>query len=202
VKTLLIILSILLLSSFITSCEKKEETLYRWGKYPPYVWKGFGDKETHPKYEGDVENGKPNGLGILIFPSGSKYVGSWKNGFFNDYGTLTYPDGRKYVGEHKNGKRNGQGIMTLPLGTKYVGEWKDNKRHGQGTITFSDGLGKYEGEYKDGKYWNGTMYDKDGIIKYNYVNGEWSSRHNKILPSQYSQISINTIHYLWNILWD
>ena len=30
-------------------------------------WKYFGDKETHQKYEGQVENGVPNGLGVLIF---------------------------------------------------------------------------------------------------------------------------------------
>ena len=58
----------------------KGETLYGWGEYPDYVWKGFGDKETHPKYEGGVENGVPNGLGVLISPTGWKYFGSWKNG--------------------------------------------------------------------------------------------------------------------------
>ena len=58
----------------------KGETLYGWGKYPEIVWKGFGDKETHPKYEGDVENGVPNGLGVLISTNGWKYFGSWKNG--------------------------------------------------------------------------------------------------------------------------
>ena len=31
--------------------------------------KGFGDKDTHPIYKGDVKNGVPNGLGFLIFPN-------------------------------------------------------------------------------------------------------------------------------------
>ena len=44
------------------------------------VWKGFGDKETHPKYKGQVKDGKPNGLGVIIYTDGSKYVGRWKNG--------------------------------------------------------------------------------------------------------------------------
>ena len=100
-KHLLILLYFPLLSSFITSCDKKEETLYRWCKYPDYLWKGFrllffGDKETHSKYEGDVENGKPNGVGILISPMGGKYVGSWKNGVRNGQGTTTYSSGTKY----------------------------------------------------------------------------------------------------------
>jgi len=80
VKHILILLSTLLLSSFLTSCEKKEGTLYLWETSSGSVWKGFGDKETHPKYEGDVENGVPNGLGVLISTNGWKYFGSWKNG--------------------------------------------------------------------------------------------------------------------------
>jgi hypothetical protein len=81
VKHLLIILiSILLLSSPVIGDNHKGETLYGWGNTLPYVWKGVGDKETHPKYEGDVENGVPNGLGVLISTNGWKYFGSWKNG--------------------------------------------------------------------------------------------------------------------------
>ena len=113
-KNLLIILISLLLSSFITSCGKnssspvivdthKGETLYKWGEYPNYVWKGFGDKETHPVYEGQVESGKPNGEGILTFPIyGYKYVGEWKDGKRNGKGEYIHPNGRKLVGEWKN----------------------------------------------------------------------------------------------------
>ncbi len=50
----------------------KGETLYGWGEHPDYKWMGFGDKDTHPKYKGDVKNGKPNGLGVVNYPSGSK----------------------------------------------------------------------------------------------------------------------------------
>ena len=37
-----------------------------------------GDKDR--KYEGDVENGKPNGMGQLTFLKGEKYVGEFKQG--------------------------------------------------------------------------------------------------------------------------
>ena len=67
-KHLLIILSILLLSSFLTSCEKKEEILYEWKTSSGKVWKYFGDNKIHTRYEGEVENGVPNGLGIMIYP--------------------------------------------------------------------------------------------------------------------------------------
>ena len=62
-----------------------------------------GDSGNEGKYEGEIENWKPNGLGIMIYPSGSKYVGSWKNGKKNRQGTFTYPNGEKYEGEWKDG---------------------------------------------------------------------------------------------------
>ena len=56
-KLLLIILSILLLYSPVIGDNHKGETLYGWGKCCDYVWKGFGDKGTNPKYKGGIENG-------------------------------------------------------------------------------------------------------------------------------------------------
>jgi hypothetical protein len=48
--------------------DHKGETLYRWDNPSGdgYVWKGFGDKDNQQKYQGDVENGKPNGLGVIF----------------------------------------------------------------------------------------------------------------------------------------
>ena len=137
---LIILLSILLLSSPVIGDNHKGETLYRWGKYPDYVWKGFGDKDTHPVYKGEVENGEPKGKGIETFPNGEKYVGEFKDGKFHGQGTETSPDGNSYEGEWKDGKQNDQGKWTLPNGSQYVGEWKD------------------------GIEWRVTIYDKDGKI--------------------------------------
>ena len=87
----------------------KGETLYRWETSSGKVWKGFGDKDTQSKYVGEIENGEPNGLGVLtISPTGTrvegKYVGEWKAGKRNGQGTFTVSDRTKYVGEFKNGK--------------------------------------------------------------------------------------------------
>ena len=154
-KHLLILISILLLSSPLIGDNHKGETLYGWiTSSSTLEWKGFGDKETHPIYKGDVENGKPSGLGVI-----------------------TFPDGRMYVGEYKDGNQNGQGTETYPSGSKYVGEWKDGVRNGQGTYTqygsllYPDGR-KYVGEYKNGKEWNGTYYNNNGKKEYKLVNGE------------------------------
>ena len=205
---LIILISIALLSSLLISCtesspspeiednlspvigdEHKGETLYRWGDVCcDYKWMGFGDKDLHPKYLGQVKNVKPNGLGILIEPNGSKYVGSWKDGqkngqgIFtslygqkNGQGTFTSLYGSKYVGEWKNGRKDGQGTITWSDGEKYEGQWKDGEKNGQGTFIHGKGKlegQKYEGEYKDGFYWNGTLHDKDGNIVGKYVNGK------------------------------
>ena len=79
-KHLLLILSILLLSSPLIGDNHKGETLYRWDTSSGYVWKEFGEKDTNPKYKGDVENGEPNGLGIFINTNKGKYVGEWREG--------------------------------------------------------------------------------------------------------------------------
>jgi len=128
VKHLLLILFILFLSSFLTSCDKKEETLYQWETSSGYEWKTIGDKNNNPQYKGEVKR---------------EYI------IFGDYireglGSLTYPDGRKYVGEWKDGKRNGQGTQTLPNGMKYVGKWKDEEEW-NGTIYRKNGnnFGKF-----------------------------------------------------------
>ena len=103
---LIILISILLLSSPGIGNSHKGETLYLL-KNPSgdgYIWKGFGDKETQPKYQGNVKDEIPNGIGILIFPNGDKYVGEWKDGKRNGQGTVTFTNGDKYVGEWKYGE--------------------------------------------------------------------------------------------------
>ena len=125
---LILLISFLLLSSPVIGDNHKGETLYRWENPSGdgWVWKGFGDKETQPVYKGEVENGVPNGLGILYDLDGSKYVGSWKNGKKNRQGTFTYPNGEKYEGEWKDGGLwNGTGYdKNGNINGKFVnGEW-------------------------------------------------------------------------------
>ena len=154
VKHLLIIFSLLLLSSFLTSCTQPNGT----------------------KYVGEYKDGKRHGQGTFTHTDGGKFVGEWKDDKPNGQGTFTHYTGKKYVGEWKDGKPNGQGTTTFLDGSKYVGEYKDGRMNGQGT--FTHGKGKYEGqkyvgEYKDDKRWNGIYYDKNenGNIIVKFVNG-------------------------------
>jgi hypothetical protein len=177
---LIIILSILLLSSFLTSCEK-EGILYRWETSSGFEWKTMGDKNNNIYYQGEVKREYIlfgdyilEGLGSKTFPDGDKYVGEWKDGVRNGQGIFTFGKGKhegdKFVGEYKDGVRNGQGTYTWTNGQKYVGEWKDEKENGQGTMSLSNGE-KFVGEYKDGRPWNITGYDKNGNIIGKMVNG-------------------------------
>jgi len=105
-KHILIIISFLLLSSPVIGNNHKGETLYRWGVYPDYKWMGFGDKDTHPVYQGQVKNGKPNGLGVIIYPDGiwkggNKYVGEWKNG--KEWNITLYEKNGNIIGRFVDG---------------------------------------------------------------------------------------------------
>jgi len=144
-RHILIIISLLLFSPLLFGDSHNGKILYGWETSSGVQLREFGDKDIHPQYKGDVENRKPNGLGIMTFPDGRKYVGEWKNGKKNGHGTFAFPSGFKYVGEYKVGKM-----------------WNVKKYNKDG---------KYVGEYKNGEVWNGIVYDKNGNIIGNWVNG-------------------------------
>ena len=76
---LIILISILLLSSPVIGNSHKGETLYRWGDVCcDYKWMGFGEKDTNPKYQGQVKDGKEHGQGTLTTPDGFTDVPVWK----------------------------------------------------------------------------------------------------------------------------
>ena len=89
-KHLLITLSILLLSSPLFGKSQETNVLYRWETSSGFQWKTFGEKGTHPIYKGDVENGKPNGLGVITFLDGSKFVGERIQGWGKEWSRNIY----------------------------------------------------------------------------------------------------------------
>ena len=103
-RHILIIISLLLFTSPLFGDSHNGKILYGWETSSGIQLREFGDKDIHPQYKGDVENRKPNGLGIMTFTDGRKYVGEWKNGEKHGHGTFTFPSGYKYEGEYKVGK--------------------------------------------------------------------------------------------------
>ena len=95
-KQLLITISILFLFFPVVGDNNESVTLYLLGEYPNWEWEEFGEKGTQSKYQGQVRDGKPNGLGVLTSTNGWKYFGSWKNGEiwngteYDNYGNIIY----------------------------------------------------------------------------------------------------------------
>ena len=90
------------------------------------------------KYEGEIENGEPNGNGILTYKDGGTYIGQFVNGLREGIGTRTW------------------GKMKIAHGYVYEGQWKNDETHGQGTMTTKNGL-KYIGVWKDGEIQEGSQ---------------------------------------------
>ena len=185
-KHLFILLSILLISPPLFGNSKKGQTLFFWQTPSSLSWKEFGDKKFHPKYQGDVESNKPNGLGILTYPWGAKYFGEWKDGrLWNGTG---YDNKNNIIGNYVNGeniiKKPGVKIEKEQTGVlfrrlvngefrwfengnedkdgKYEGEIENGMAHGQGTNISPDG-DIYVGKFKDGEYHGqGTFTFHDG----------------------------------------
>jgi hypothetical protein len=89
-------------------------------------------------------------------------------------------DDHGYKGEWKDDKYHGQGILIWEDGytfeeKKYEGEWKNRQKHGQGILYFPDGA-KWVGEFRDDEFWNGILYDKDGIIIGEKLDGEFKQK--------------------------
>ena len=68
-------------------------------------YKNWEDCGGLSEYEGEIENGEPNGIGNITYHIGIKYVGEWKDGTQQGQGTDSLPDGSNYVGEWKDGER-------------------------------------------------------------------------------------------------
>lgn len=113
-------------------------------------------------YEGEIENGKPNGKGKIIRKSGATYEGIFKNGLLQGMGKYTFGKD-SYEGEFKDGTFDGIGKYISENGDVYEGEFKEVVRHGIGKYIWSNG-DVYEGEFYVGR--------RTGIGKYIWNDGD------------------------------
>ncbi len=91
-----------------------------WGKH---IWE-FDNKGQ--VFEGEFQNGKPEGFGFYLWNIGTKHIGFYKNGGKHGLGTETFSTGDKYDGEYKYDKRHGRGIYTYADGRRQEGIWENN----------------------------------------------------------------------------
>ena len=83
----------------------------KYGSWPRIGDDGIIILPDGTKYEGDIVNGKKEGMGAIYTPNGIKlYEGQFKNDKMNGLGILFYTNGYKaYEGEFLDGKKNGHG---------------------------------------------------------------------------------------------
>lgn len=76
-------------------------------------------------YTGEFRNGKPNGLGKLVYDNGDKYEGSFLNDMLHGQGIYSYANGDCYRGEFMNDLPHGHGVYVLANGNIYSGIWEN-----------------------------------------------------------------------------
>jgi len=114
-------------------------------------WIGKGkeyDKRGELIFEGDYLNGRINGKGK-----------EYNNGQL------------KFEGDYLNGKKNGKGKEFDKYGNlisegEYLYNWKIKGKE------YTNGKLEFEGEYFFEKRWNGIVYDKNGKVIYELIDGK------------------------------
>jgi hypothetical protein len=124
-------------------------------------------------YEGQVDRGKPNGVGVMTQTigdnKGDKYSGAFIDGRWQGLGTFEAGipgDGRpkRYTGEFQDGRLLGAGLVTLPDGARAMGSVLDGRVNGTATLIYPDGK-VFEGEFQAGKRNGlGVLWSKSGRL--------------------------------------
>lgn len=128
--------------------DKKWEGDWEEGEACGHIVVTFGDFVV---FEGDMEHGLPNGLGVYIdMNSGQRYEGNFVDFQREGEGILYTEEGDKiYDGEWKNNKYNGYGQFFLRGQCRYEGNWENGKRNGDGIAYDQNGNEEYNGPWKD-----------------------------------------------------
>lgn len=110
-------------------------------------------------YYGQVQNGKPHGLGTLFHKNDRfVYKGNFVDGKMDGLGTMyNEEDEPFYEGEWKNDNPHGVGRKTHG-DTIYEGQMKDGEMHGRGTCKY----GKHPQEVYEGD-WKNDDFDGFGV---------------------------------------
>jgi hypothetical protein len=122
-------------------------------------------------YEGQFENGRRKGNGILYTPDCTQ------RGVFDNYfqcGEILYTNNNVYKGEMANNAYNGKGeFFNASAGTLLRGTFRNGKLEGEGEV-LQGGRTVYKGNFAEGlKHGQGTYYlnDKD-YYKGGYYKGK------------------------------
>lgn len=138
-----------------------------WSEELPFIGKGKIHDAYGNIYEGEIEEGKYHGEGIMILKNKNKYEGHWKKGKFAGRGKMIYNNGDIYEGEWRNNIKEGKGIMRYADGSTFDGRWIDNKRsYGKYTDTEYN---TFNGSWKNDSIHSGVIH---GVFINNYYDGD------------------------------
>lgn len=103
-------------------------------------------------FEGPINQGKTQGLGMLLYPEGDIYYGMLKQFSRHGTGKLLSLDGSYYEGEWHEDTKHGKNCKDLDAAANqcYVGEIHEGKRVGYGRLYDGSGFDLdmiYEGEF-------------------------------------------------------
>ena len=142
------------------------------------TWETTTDEEGNT-YTGQIQNGMPNGYGVMEYTTSTIYEGTWVDGQWNGECEITWDSGCIYKGEAKDGAMHGIGYMIWPMGDYYYGEWVNGTPNGQGTKYY---LVDATAEFSHQQYniYTGTIVDNlksgHGVMRYSFgalYDGEW-----------------------------
>ncbi len=115
------------------------------------------------RYEGELADGAPNGLGVRRYKGGERYEGAWLHGERHGQGEVVSPRGWRYRGEFVRDLFSGHGRSEWRNGDWHEGAYARGLRHGQGEYGSRTGGWRYEGAFVNGvREGEGTLFLKSG----------------------------------------
>ena len=93
----------------------------------------FGIKKYQDAvYRGELESGRRNGVGVMVYRKNRVYEGSWVDDVREGKGYERYSNGNRYEGDFAKGKAHGKGVYNWANGEEYDGEWSGGVKDGYG----------------------------------------------------------------------
>ena len=111
---------------------------------------GVAEEVNGPRYEGEFQDEKCCGLGVLTVRGRICARGMFKNGMLHGPGVREIEDGHVAVGEFYKWAQHGYGKQIRDGGSR-EGQWKHEELHGLGRVASQAGDYIYQGSFEEDK---------------------------------------------------
>lgn len=92
------------------------------------VGEGVYEDRSGFRYEGEMGDHGPDGLGVAVYPDGMRYIGKWRDGRRHGAGVVHWPEGDRLEGTFEAGELDGEAVYVTPDGTRHEQVWKDGEQ--------------------------------------------------------------------------